>query len=103
MGRPNNDVINDFKRRLAWFSLDRYDGLARLDLLSWFKQLEVRRSLYQRLTEEFPHFFESGNKRPMIWDDAENFLVDIKENPILNFDEGNCEVVPVVRTGFSGF
>ncbi len=89
MGRPNNDLINDFKMRLEWFSVDRYDGLAQLDMLDWFKQLEVRRSLYQRLTEEFPHFFKSGVERPMIWGTAENFLVDIEENPILNFDEGN--------------
>jgi hypothetical protein len=86
VGRPNKDLANEFKERLKWFSIDRYAGLNQLDTLGWFKQLQVRRSLFQRLTEEFPRSLESGDRHPMIWDHSEFFLTIIQETPILNFD-----------------
>jgi hypothetical protein len=87
VGRPNKNLASNFKERLEWFSIDRYDRLEQLDTLGWFKQLQVRRSLYGRLTREFPSRFEAGNERPMVWNDARMFLSVIKEAPILDFEE----------------
>ena len=79
MGKPKKKDVLDFQEKLAWFSLERYNQLSKLDSLGWYKQIQVRRSLYERLTVDFPHFIESEHMRSRIHSDAEFFLSIIKE------------------------
>lgn len=100
MGKPRKEDVRDFQERLAWFSLERYNELSHLDSLGWYKQIQVRRSLYQRLTVDFPHFIESEHMQSWIHSDAEFFLSIIKHNPIVDFEE-NPEFefeIPDLRT-----
>ena len=54
-GKPKNSAIQEYEKRLNWFSLERYDKLSQLDALGWYRQIQIRRSFYHRLTVDFPH------------------------------------------------
>lgn len=100
MGRPDEENIQLFREKLAWFSRTRYDHLNELDTLGWYKQIQVRRSLYQRLTADFPRFAEQEQRFPWIHSDAKYFLSVIKQNPIIDF-ENDIEFefeIPELRT-----
>jgi hypothetical protein len=100
VGRPRKSSVLECKEELNWFSLAKYDGLKDLDVLGWFQQIQVRRSLYHRLVFDYPNRIDAEQKFSSITSDAKSFLSLIIEHPVVDFEE-NSELefeIPELRT-----
>ncbi len=82
VGRPLKEIVHDFKERLSWFSLEKYQAVKDLSIYGWYLQIAWRRDVYNKLLYASEKK-DNQHKLTLLKELGEDYLQYIGINPIV--------------------